>query len=258
MGCADVRRKEMLALALTLTVLAAPPRGFAAAHSVELVTQVDNRLAKWLTHGGDRKALLATPKELEAWLGAAAVKEPEAQPAQAPFTPARVLIEYAGKRTTLHYFDAEGARCEVPLWTLGTEARPRYVLLGGPRTDTLPLEKVLERRSEAMMVFAEKKDGAWFTGTLPKPPPPDCTGVIKNALKTIFTAQKAYFAEKDAYSNSLTKLGVDAKALGITSAKITVKGAAPAQTFTIQIGLKGGLMTMDDKGGVSIVADCSP
>ena len=104
----------------------------------------------------------------------------------------------------------------------------------------------------------EKKDGAWATGAVPPPPPPDCTGVLKSALKTIFTAEKAYFAEKDAYSNSLSKVGVDVKTLGITSAKVSVAGAAPQQTFTIQVGLKGGIMTMDDKGTVLTVADCPP
>jgi hypothetical protein len=39
---------------------------------------------------------------------------------------------------------------------------------------------------------------------------------------------------------------------------VSVAGHAPQQTFTIQVGLKGGLMTMDDKGTVLTVADCPP
>ena len=38
---------------------------------------------------------------------------------------------------------------------------------------------------------------------------------------------------------------------------MSVAGAAPQQTFTIQVGLDSGLMKMDDKGTVSVVADCA-
>ena len=258
----------MLALALTLTVLAAP-RGLPAAHSVDLVTQVDNRLPKWLT--GDRKALLANAAELKSYflsLGvapadtasrvAAALAEQQDKAELQQLTANRVLIEYADRLTQLSYFDAAGNRCVVSLLSVGTEASPRYVLLDGPRTDSRTIEAVLEsgRQRKSMLVFAEKKDGAWFTGTLPQPPPPDCTAVMNKALKTIFTAQKAYFAEHDAYSNSLTKVGVDVKTLGITSAKVSVVGA-PEQTLTIQVGLAGGVMRMDEKGATTVVTPCS-
>lgn len=263
----------MLALTLTLTVLAAPPRGLPAPHSVELVTEIDKRLPKWLAGEGDLKALRANPKELEAHflsLGvkkpdvaamvAATVKEQADKAGLAQFNGTRAFIEYVGKAATLHAFDEDGHRCEVALLAVGTEAAQRYVVLGGPRTDTKSFEAVAEqlRQDKEMVVFLEKKDGAWFTGAVPPPPPPDCTGVLKNALKVIFTAEKSYFAEKDAYSNSLSKVGVDVKTLGITSAKVSVAGHAPQQTFTIQVGLKGGLMTMDDKGTVLTVADCPP
>jgi hypothetical protein len=261
----------MFALALTLTVLAAPPRGFVAAHSVELVTQVDTRLAKWLTHGGDREALLANEKELGVFLSTMGVK-----PADLPkmvegarneqldnaelkqFTATRALLAYQGKYARLSYFDADSNRCEVTLFNVGTEAKARYVLLGGPRTDSRTIEAELEsgRASEAHLVFLEKVGAAWNTGSLPKPPPPDCTGLIKNALKTIFTAEKAYFAEKDAFSNSLGKIGVDAKSLGISSVKVSVAGNAPHQTFVITVGHSGGLMTMDEKGQTGVIAPC--
>lgn len=256
----------MLALALSLTVLAAPPRGLPAAHTVELVTQVEKRLAKWLTGAGDRQALLANAKELEALalsrgVAPADVKATQAElPELKQFTATRVLVEYAGKATTLSFFDESGHRCEVPLFSVGTEAAPRYVLISGPRTDARAIEDVAGegKAASSMMVYAEKKDGGWSTGSMPRPPPPDCKTVLEKALKAIFTAEKAYFAEHDAYSNSLTKVGVDAKTLGITSAKVSVAGAAPQQTFTIQVGLGAGVMRMNDKGEISVVDACSP
>jgi hypothetical protein len=261
----------MLALTLTLTILAAPPRGFAAAHSVELVTQVDKRLSKWLTGEGDRKALLATPKELEAHLlatgakpaevkaqVAAAVAEQGAKAELQQFTASRALIEYDGKTSTLNFFDEGGHRCVVSLFAVGTEAAQRYVLLGAPRTDSRPLPEVLQAvRAKGHLVYAEKADGAWSTGSLPKPPPPDCTTVLKTALATISAAEKDYFKQHEAYSNSISKLKVDLKALGVTSAKVSLAGhPGPDQTFTIQVGLEGGLMKIDDKGSISIVSDC--
>ncbi len=261
----------MLALALTLTIVTAAPRGFPAAHSIELLTQVETRLPKWLTGEGDRKDLLANPKELEKFIAGLgpkgeqlktmvtkAVADQAELPEQKTFTPSKVLIQYDDRQVTLNFFDGTGHHCLVPLLTVGTEAKQRYVLLDGPRTDEKTIQDVLDAgRAKAMMVFAEKKDGTWSTGSMPKPPPPDCTLAIKKALKTIFTAEKAYFAEHDAYSNSLSKIGVDAKTLGISSVKVTVAGAAPQQTFTIQVGHDSGLMKMDEKGTVSVVADCA-
>ncbi len=261
----------MLTLLLALTVNAPPARGFTAAHSVELVTEVDKRLAKWLTHEGDRKALLANEKELENYFLALGVKKPDTKamiaaslkeqgdkPELKSFAGTRVLIEYDhNSGVKLHFFDASN-RCEVSLLNLGTEAKPRYVLLDGPRTDAKTIDSILEngRASQSMLVFAEKKDAAWATGSLPAPPPPDCTATIKNALKAIYVAEKSYFAEKDAYSNSIAKIGVDAKSLGISSVKISVAGNAPEQTFIIQVGHKGGLMTMNDKSEVGVIAPC--
>lgn len=263
----------MFAFALALTLAAAPPRGFVAAHSVELITEVDKRLARWLTHEGDRKAMLANEKELEKYFLGLGVKKPDTRAMIAAsleeqgqkaelqqFTAARVLIAYDHKSgVKLHFFDASN-RCEVSLLNLGTEAKPRYVLFDGPRTDAKTIDSILERgrASESMLVFAEKKDGAWHTGSLPMPPPPDCTATIKSALKAIYTAERAYFAEYDAYSNSLTKIGVDAKKLGIGSVKVSVAGhAGPDQTFIITVGgLKGGLMTMNEKSDVGVITPC--
>ncbi len=263
----------MLALALTLTVLAAaPPRGLPVAHSVDLVTQIDKRLPQWLTGGGDRKALLASPAELKSFflsvgvmpadaigLVAETLKQQQEKAEVQQFTATRVLIEYAEKMTALSYFDAAGSRCQVSLLSVGTEAAARYLLLDGPRIDSRTMDSLLEkgRKSKSMLVFAEKTDGAWFTGTLPAPRPPDCAAVMKSALKTIFVAEKAYFAEFDSYSNSLSKVGVEVKTLGITSAKVSIAGAAPVQTFTIQVGLEGGVMRIDDKAEITVVTPCT-
>ena len=255
----------MLALALTLT-FAAAPRGLPVAHSVDLVTQIDNRLPKWLTGGGDLKALSATPAETEGFyvrgdrIGALGEKHEEKAEVR-QFTATRALIEYAADEglTALSYFDAGGSRCQVLLRPVGTEAAPRYLVLDGPRIDSRTIESLLEkgRANKSMLVFAEKKDGAWFTGTLPAPKPPDCTAVMKSALKTIYVAEKAHFAEFDSYSNSLSKVGVEAKTLGISSAKVSIVGAAPNQTFTIQVGLEGGVMRMDDKAELTVVTPCT-
>jgi len=254
-------------LSFALIVLAAAP-GFPVVHSVDLVTQVDKRLPKWLTGEGDRKALLATKKQLEAYflsqnlkgpdLVAAGLKEQAELPELKQFAAVKVLIEYAGKAATLHFFDEGGHRCEVPLFNVGTEAAQRYVLLGGPRTDSRTIEQLLEqgRDAKSMLVFAEKKDGAWNTGSMPKPPPPDCTTTLKKALNTILTAEKAYFAEHDAYSSSLTKVGVEARSLGVTAAKVSVKGQAPAQTMVIEVGLNAALMQMNEKGELTVVGAC--
>ena len=259
----------MLTLALALNVLCAAP-GFAVVHSVDLVTQVDRRLPKWLTGEGDRKALLASAKQLEAYFAslglkptpeilAAAVKEQAELPEVKAFAPTRVQLEYTGKGATLHFFDEGAQRCVVTLFNVGTEAAQRYVLLDGPRIDSKTIESQLERgrADKSMLVFEEKKDGAWNTGSLPMPPPPDCTMTMKNAMKTIFVAEKSYFAEKDAYSPSLSKVGVAVKSLGVSAAKVSVKGAAPAQTFVIEVGLDSGVMQMNDKGEVTLVGACA-
>lgn len=59
----------MLALLVSVTVVSAAPRGLTVKDPVELVTQVDARLAKWMTHGGDWKAVLANKKEVTAHVG---------------------------------------------------------------------------------------------------------------------------------------------------------------------------------------------
>lgn len=265
----------MLALALTVTVLAAPPpaRGFAAAHTLELVEQVESRLPKWLTLGGDRKDLLANAKELEAMLLKQGVKKADvkalvdaslAEQNEAPglqqFTATRVIVESNAQLATVSFFDDGGHRCEVPLLVVGTQAAPRYLLLSGPLTDTRSLDTVADaaKAADKMVVYAEKKTpGGWTTGSRPPPPPADCQTSMKTALKTLFTAEKAWFAEHDSYSKAITKLGVDLTKLGVSGAKVSVAGYPPNQTFTIEVNLRGGVMQMNEKGEATLVGDCT-
>ncbi|MFT3711330.1 MAG: hypothetical protein QM817_27170 [Archangium sp.] len=214
--------------------------------------QVESRLTKWLSGGGDLVALTATPAEIKAHPVPAA---PESAGLK-DFTANRALIEYVGKVATLHLYDEAGHVCEVLLLAVGTsEALQRYVLLDAPRTYTRSFDddaKALKDRKE-MLVFIEKSKAGWNTGSMPEPPPPDCMGVIKGALQTIFDAEKKYFTANTAYSGSLTKIGVDAKTLGITSAKVSVS----SQTFTIRAGVRGGEMTMNEKGETAVIAPCA-
>lgn len=260
----------MLALTLTLSVLAAPPRGLPAVHSMELVAGVEAHLPAWLA-GKELDPVLATRPELEKYFGSrvapadlktvvkAALDEQHAAPVTEPFVATRVLLTYDEQTATVHLFDAQNRRCTVPLLQVGPKTSPRYVLLGAPSLDSRSLDAVVDgaKATEAMQVYAEKKDGTWLTGPRPAPPPPDCGAVMKQALKTIFTAEKSYFAEFDAYSSSLSKVGVDVKSLGVTAAKVSVSGAAPKQTFVIQVGLKGGVMQMNDSGELTVVGECA-
>ncbi|MBL8916037.1 MAG: hypothetical protein JNM17_35385 [Archangium sp.] len=243
----------MLAIALTLVVAGAPPaaRGFLAPHTPEVVQQVESRLTKWLAGGGDLAALTANAAELKAHPVAAGAENT----ALKEFTATRALIEFVGKVATVHLFDDGGNVCEVVLLAVGTsEAQQRYVVLAAPRTFTRSFDdvgKTLKDRKE-MLVYLEKTKGQWDTGTMPKPPPPDCATTLKNALKTIFDAEKKYFAENQKYSGSLSKVGVDVQSLGVTSAKVSVQ----AQNFTITVGRDPAQMTMNDKGDVLVIVDC--
>ncbi|MFO0596249.1 MAG: hypothetical protein U0228_13120 [Myxococcaceae bacterium] len=266
----------MLATALTLTVVltgAPPARGFLAPHTPEVVTQVETRLPQWLNGGGDWNALLATPAELKTYFVSTGVKAAATAPlveqavknqAGAPelkdFTATRALVEFVGKRAELHLYDASGHVCEVTLLAVGTvESQQRYVVLSAIRTATRGFDedaKALKDRKE-MLVYVEKTNGQWNTGSMPSPPPPDCTSTITAALKTLFAAEKSYLQAHDAYTNSIGKLGVDLRPLGISSAKISVAGNAPQQTFSIQVGAGAGVMKMDEKGEVTTIVPCA-
>jgi hypothetical protein len=267
----------VLALALSVTVLAAPPvRGFHAVHTIELITQVESRLPKWLELGGDRTALLATAKELETSFFRQGVKKADlksavdvavAQQAEAPalktFIPTRALVESDAYTATVHFFDDAGRHCGASLLVVSTQfgagAGARFLLMRGPFTDDRSLDAVADagKSAEKMVVYAEKKADGWTTGSRPPRPPADCQSSMKAALEALYAAEKAWFAEHDAYSKAVTKLGVDLTKLGVTSAKISIGGYPPRQTFTIEVGLRGGVMQMNEKGEANLIGDCT-
>jgi hypothetical protein len=113
----------MLTLPLVLSLaLAAPPRGLPAAAPQELVAQVDQRLPKWLTGGGDRKAVLANAAELEAFIAGypvapadkarllANLKEEQAiTPTRKTFTSTKAALAVSERQTVVAFFDDEGS-----------------------------------------------------------------------------------------------------------------------------------------------------
>lgn len=259
----------MFALLVSLSVVAGAPRGLAVKDQVDLVTQVDARLAKWMTHGGDRKALLANKQEVTALVAAfpvqpvdrkgmiaAMLKEQNDKPELKTFVPVKALVRVTSQ-TSLDFFDAEGRRCSMGFAAVGKEQR--LVLLGGPFTDERTLEREVESAKSLgwTMALFEKKDGAWAPAVIPAPPPPGCLDVLKKAAKSVVTAEKSYFAEKDAYSKDLAELGVDVKDLGVNSVKIDLKGAGPTGTFTAEVGLKDGVVRINEQFETTVVKPCT-
>lgn len=259
----------MIALLVSLTVVAGAPRGLAVKNEVDLVTQVDERLAKWMTHGGDRKALLANTQELTALVAtfpvqpadrkgliAAMLKEQNEKPELKTFVPVKALVRVTSQ-TSLDFFDADGRRCSMGFVAVGKEQR--LVLLGGPFTDERTLEKEVESAKSLGWTIAlfEKKDGAWGPAAIPAPPPPGCLDVLKKAAKYVVTAEKSYFAEKDSYSKDLSELGVDVKALAVSSVKIDLKGSGPTGTFTAEVASKDGAVRITEQGETTVVKACT-
>jgi len=145
--------------------------------------------------------------------------------------------------------------------TTGGKAGGRLVLIGGPLTDDHTLEAELDtaKMVEAKVELFEKKGGAWVPMAIPAPPPPSCTDELKQAAKAVFIAEKSYFAETDAYSNDLAKIGVDVKALGASAVKVELKGTGATAGFTAEVSLKGGVARVDDGSGQpTIVKPCTP
>lgn len=259
----------MLALIASLSLLAAP-RGLPASTPVEFVTQVEARLPKWLTHGGDRKALLANAKELEALvatfpLNPADVKgilkglkaDQALKPERTTFAASRALVVVDDRQTVVSLFEGT-QRCEVALFAVPAAGSGRHVIVSGPLTDERPFEKVVERSTEKTVTLLEKRDGAWTVAVIPPPPPPDCTAKLKRAAKDVYIAEKSYFAEFDGYGDALDKLGIDPKAMGVTSVKVTLKGAGPTGGFSADVALEDGVARVTDASGeVTIVKPCT-
>lgn len=261
----------MIALLVSLTVVAGAPRGLSVKDPVDLVTQVDARLAKWMTHGGDRKALLANKNEVTAFvqtLGvhpadrkniiAATLKEQRDTPELKTFVPVKALVTVT-VQTSLAFFDAEGRRCSFGFTKAGPDNR--LVLLGGPYTDDRTLEKEVESAKSldpSLLAVFEKKDGAWVAIATPTPPPPTCLDVLKKAAKAVVSAEKSYFAEYDAYSNDLAKVGLDVKSLGVSSVKVELEGSGPTGTFTAEVALKDGVVRINEQVETTVVKPCAP
>ncbi|MDP1914767.1 MAG: hypothetical protein Q8L14_00890 [Myxococcales bacterium] len=259
----------MVALLVSLSVFAGAPRGLAVKDSLELVTQVDARLAKWMTHGGDRKAQLANKQELTVFaatfpvqpddrkrLIAAMLKEQNDKPELKTFVPVKALVTVTSQ-TSLDFFDAEARRCSMGFAAVGKEQR--LVLLGGPFTDDRTLEKEIAsaKSLEGTVALFEKKDGAWAAVDLPAPPPPTCLDLLKKAAKAVLTAEESYLAEKDSYSKDLSELGVNVKDLGLSSVKIELKGAGPTGTFTAEVAAKDGVVRINEQGETTVVKPCA-
>lgn len=263
----------MLSLFVSLSVLGGAPRGLAVKDNTDLVTQVDARLPKWLVLGGDRKALLANKKEIAAYIDtlpvaavdrkrmAAAVLEEQALPSGAQsFDAVKALVRVTGGQTTVGFFDGQGNQCSSGFFSITGKPGGRLVLLGGPIVDQRTLEAELEsaKRLEATVELFEKKDGAWVKLAAPAPPKPTCTDELQKAAKSVFIAEKSYFAEYDAYSNDLAKVGIDVKSLGVTSVKVDLKGTGPTGSFTAEVVRQGGVARIDDLGAVTVVKPCAP
>jgi len=259
----------MLALLVSLTVVAGAPRGLAVKDEVDLVTQVDARLAKWMTHGGDRKALLANEQELTAFAGTLAVhpddrnrlivamlKEQRDAPVLKLFVPVKALVTVTNQ-TSLDFFDAEGHRCSMGFAAVGKEQR--LVLLDGPFTDDRTLEKEVEsaKSLQGAVALFEKNDGVWGPVALPTPPPPTCLDVLKKAAKYVVVAEKSYFAEYDSYSNDFAKVGIDVKKLGVSSVKVDLQGSGPTGTFVAEVAWKNGVVRTNERVETTVVKDCT-
>lgn len=264
----------MLSLLVSLTVLGGAPRGLLVKDNADLVTQVETRLPKWLALGGDRKALLANRVEVAAYVDslpialadrkrmAAAVLEEQALPSGAEsFAAGKAVVRSSGKLTNVAFFDGQGNQCSLGFVSATGKAGGRLVLLGGPNVDQRSLESELEtaKMLEAKVELFEKKGGAWVVMAAPAPLPPSCTDELKKAAKAVFIAEKSYFAETDAYSNDLVKLGVDVKELGASAVKVELKGTGATASFTAEVSLKGGVARVDDSSGEpTIVKPCTP
>lgn len=263
----------MLSLLVSLAVLGGAPRGLQVKDSADLVTQLDTRLPKWLVLGGDRKAQLANKKEIAAYIDslpvapadrkrmAAAVLEEQALPSGAQtFAAVKALVRVTGSLTNVAFFDGQGNQCSLGFVSTTGKPGGRLVLLGGPNVDQRSLESELEssKMLEAKVELFEKKDSAWVVMAAPAPPPPSCTDELKKAAKTVYIAEKSYFAETDSYSTDLVKIGVDVKALGAT-VKVDLKGAGATASFSAEVSMKGGMARVDDSSGQpTIVKPCTP
>lgn len=185
----------MLALALSLSVLSAAPRGLAAATPLELVTQVEARLPRWLKGGGDLKALLANQQELGDYLSdfpvppadrksmlALLVKEQSDRPTLDTFTATHALVHVVNRHIDLTFYDEADHSCLVALFSVSDGERDRedrYVLVAGPSTTRGAFEYAATGPGAGVRL--EKKGAAWAL----MPPPPGCRGALERVAAAV-------------------------------------------------------------------------
>ncbi|MFO0595981.1 MAG: hypothetical protein U0228_11765 [Myxococcaceae bacterium] len=256
-------------------LLAAPPHGLESQDVGKLVTGLEQRLPKWLKHQGDRKAQLATKKEIEAFAktveGLTEADQPNIingmlsdqalKPSKTAFSGAdRAVVILSKGSGSVNFFNAT-ERCTIELIRMVNS--DLLVVAAGPLIDDRPFAKVVDATESAdkTIVYFEKKEGAWTPAKLPTRaviPPPDCTTMLRNAAKTIYVAEKSYQAEFDKYETSLEKLGVDQASLSGATAKITVTGTGEKAAFSAELKKGAGLVKIDEKTGVpELVTPCA-
>ncbi len=262
----------MLSSIFSVAVLAAAPtRGLRAASEVELITQVEARLATWLVGSGDREDVLASPSELRAHFVALGVNAADASAMLVDtqkqqhvladlqaFSATRALVVSKGRDVSLNLFDAEGRRCELSLLMLG--ATQRVVVLSGPRTDARSVDAVLSDWRAAGRVVTklfEKRDSGWTAVAVPAAPAPGCETTLTQAAQAVYRAEKSYFAEADRYSNDFERVGIDPQALGVRSVKVSLTATAETASFTAELALGEGVVTITERGELGFVSRCA-
>lgn len=252
----------MLSTLVSLALLAGP-HGLEAKDPVALVTQLEKRLPAWLKHQGDRKAMLATKPELDAFaqtlpmapadranVAKNVAEDQKLKSEVLTFASAdRALIKTTGQGVGVSLFSAK-SRCAIGL--IKVHDGTRYVVTDGPLVDGRSYEATAESPSEETTVTPlEKKDGKWVIVEIKRAaiPPPDCTTIIKNAAKAVYVSERSYYAENDRYEESLEKLGLDATSVSGATVKITVSGSAEKATFSAEVSRAGGVVKIDEKSG---------
>ncbi|MFT3708321.1 MAG: hypothetical protein QM817_11770 [Archangium sp.] len=240
---------------------------------MSLVTQLEKRLPAWLKHQGDRKAMLATKPEIDAYVKTLAIV-PADQPTIAKnivedqkvksdvltFAGAdRAVISITGQGVGVSLFNAKN-RCAMGF--IRSADGNRYVLTDGPLVDDRTFESSMDGASETTTKTPlEKKDGKWAVVEVKRAaiPPPDCTTILKNAAKAVYVAEMAFYAEQDRYEESLEKIGIDSTSVSGATVKIKVEGSGEKAHFTAELTRAGGVAKIDDKssGQAVIVTACT-
>jgi hypothetical protein len=245
----------MLSTLVSLTLLAGA-HGLEAKDPVALTSALEARLPAWLKREGDRQAMLANPKEIDAFVKelsvdprdrkgiAKGVLDDQKIPSDTTtFTGAtRALVTVTGRGTAVHFFNAT-QRCAIGLIRIGEGAKARYVVTDGPLVDTRSLEVTADVGAQTTVTFLEKKNGVWTPGPLPRPGADGCNTALHNTAKTVFIAEKSYFAEFDRYETAADKLGLVLE----DGAQVTI--TLENGGFTARVTVGDGVAQITDKSG---------